>query len=248
VGLVLEDLPRDLQVVRRIFEDFGHVSGLHLNLPKTVIIPLGDSQPEEVQASLQSQGDPWAAIACAGWGMYLGFATGPAKANHSWDKATTSMMSRSLLWPWSSLGMQFAAYAYNIFVLSAALFVAQLEDPSPSILALEKTCLARAVPGPHRWCSAADLHYLRCAFGFPHQFRSLSVMSAASQIRVSMWEDAASGGLSVRRRATELDDAIAETPFIVRLARWHTRIRERIFLYFDARSSFYIRFSSQKSR
>ena len=40
IAMVVMDYPRSLSTIARIFEDFGKISGLKLNIAKTVFIPL----------------------------------------------------------------------------------------------------------------------------------------------------------------------------------------------------------------
>ena len=124
------------------------MSGLHLNLPKTVIIPLGDRTPEQVAQWLRDTDDPWQNVTCAHHGPYLGFMVGPGKGTRSWTKPVAKALSRAAAWAWSALGLQFAAEAYNTFVLPTLTFVAQLEKPPPEALQAEEKALVKAAKGP----------------------------------------------------------------------------------------------------
>ena len=121
------------------------------------------------------------------------------------------------------MGLQFSSVAYNVFALSVLSFVAQLETPPGHTLDVEKTILTKAAPGPHRWCSADDLWHLQDSFGLAFRFRNLSLMATSAQIRVTMWEASASGGLNVDKHAARLDQALIDTDLLgrrVRLASW----------------------------
>ena len=85
-AMVLRDMNEDLPRVQEVFDTFGRVSNLDLNIGKTVAIPLGHRTPEDVSRSLRDKGDPWANMQVATWARYLGFATGPGKQDHSWQK------------------------------------------------------------------------------------------------------------------------------------------------------------------
>ena len=213
---------------------FAYVSGLQLNLPKTIIVPLGDDSPLDVKAWLHDRSDAWQEISCEGWSVYLGIATGPEKGLHSWSKALKSFGERSELWPWKSMGLQFSARAYNTFVFSVLSFVCQLEDPPPLALDMEKLALTRAAPGPHNWCAAADLWNLDSAFNFGFYFRNLACFAKAAQMRVVIWEAIATGGIHLSDKIACLDEALLQTEFLgrrYRFASWyeasHVRVLQR---------------------
>ena len=209
-----------MPVAQKICRLFGSISGLQLNLPKTIVVPLGDASPLAVQNWLRLHGDAWQEVACESWSTYLGMATGPGKGAHSWTKALKSLSERCALWPWSSLGLQFSARAYNVFVFSVLSFVAQLEEPPPEAFESERRALARAAPGPHRWCALADLWNLDSGFGLGFSFRSLTCYAKASQMRVAIWESSAAGGLNLPDKIARVNRAWASTEFLGRRSRW----------------------------
>ena len=204
IALVTEDLLRDIPALQDIFARFAAVSGLHLNFAKTVIIPLGYTTPDQLHHHLQAINHPWAAAQCASHSAYLGITTGYGRGNDSWSKPLAKAQSRATIWPWSSIGLQYAAKAYNLFVLPTLGFVAQLEPPPPSVLQAEAEMLFRAAPGPRNWCTTKDLWHLQSAFGLSFRFRGLQATANAAQIRVAIWEDAANGGLDIALRANQL--------------------------------------------
>jgi len=297
IGLVTEDFLRDLPHLQRIFGQFQQVSGLRLNLPKTAIIPLGDTPPEKLKTQLQeldmqhaphghlhltgalpplSQAQrrayvtddvphaikrarlqasapvdtkgrdggrpppctgkeppgpdeqpphlPWGDACFTTWALYLGFAIGPGKADHSWDRAIASLRARMDMWPWSQLGMQYATHAYNVFAFSVMGFVAQLENPSDQALAAEREAVARVAPGPYNWNVPEDMWRLQQSFGFPFRVKSLSHMAKAAQIRVILWENHANGGIQVLPRARALTEWMSSTDFLgrrIRFDKWY---------------------------
>ena len=120
--------------------------------------------------------------------------------------------------PWE---LQFAAEAYNTFILPTMTFVAQLERPPPEALQAEDKALFKAAKGPGQWAKKQDLFLLQQSYGLPFRFRSLEHTALAAQVRVALWEDATSGGLHVRDRAKELRNwMIYRTNHLNRLNRW----------------------------
>ena len=79
-AMVLQQWRTHWPAIQQIFTRFAAVSGLDLNIGKTVLIPLGDESCEAVRASLAAAGDLWMDIEVARWGRYLGFAVGPGRS------------------------------------------------------------------------------------------------------------------------------------------------------------------------
>ena len=156
-AMVIKDWWSSASTVAAVFEVFGSISGLILNLPKTVVIPLWPANLATVRTQLTEQVPIWKDVGVAWWATYLGFATGPGKMNHSWDKAFAKYTERIRAWGWAALGLQYAATAYNIYVMSVLSFVAQLEEPPERILHAELHGLRRVARGPGNWAKPSDL-------------------------------------------------------------------------------------------
>ena len=219
-ALVTAALGRDLPAIQEVFGKFAAASNLHLNLPKTMLIPLGCRRPDAIRHDLVAGGDVWSSISIATWGRYLGFALGPDKGMHSWDKPLAKYVKLLNTWRWSEVGLHGAAVIYNVFVLPVLLFVAQLEDPPPAALEAESWGLRRVAPGPYRWILPSDLWRLRSGFGMSFRFRSLGWVATAAQARV-LWSEATStGGLSIAHRAARLEHALANAEYIGRRGLW----------------------------
>ena len=103
-AMVLTDLGNQWAPVQAAFTEFEIVSGLALNLPKTVLIPLGDADLAVMRRELQQRADRWAGVQIASWGLYLGFATGPGKEFHSWDRPLERFACRLREWNWEGSG------------------------------------------------------------------------------------------------------------------------------------------------
>ena len=91
-----------------LFSEFGAISGLHLNLPKTVLIPLWESLPADIKAEVANKWPEMQALEVSDWSRYLGFAIGPGRGTHSWSKSCAKVTDRAKTWCWSDLGLQYS--------------------------------------------------------------------------------------------------------------------------------------------
>ena len=221
-SLVTHDWKTELPKIQSTFKDFEEVSGLALNIAKTHLIPLGDKAPADIQQELEMEGNTWASCSFTDWSTYLGFAIGPGKQEHSWDKPLKKLQQRTEFWDWSKLGLQGAAVYFNVFVLPVLLFVAQLEDPPPKVLAAIRRVLVKASPGAAKWCTEDDLHHMHQEFGSKFAFRSLGCTAAAAKIRVGWWEAGSGGGLRAHEAEQSLQTAVRNSEHVGRCARWRT--------------------------
>jgi hypothetical protein len=206
--------------VKNAFDEFALISGLHLNIPKTVVIPLWPTAPEIVQTRMLEMLPGWSNVDVASWSTYLGFATGPGKGSHSCDKPLLKYVDRLGTWPWPELGLQYAATAYNTYVASVLSFVGQLEVIPEHALQQEQVALRTVARGPGNWACAEDLWFLSENFNFPVSFAHLSISAWASQVRVATWEASSSGGLHVGARSLELSIALTASEFFDRTQLW----------------------------
>jgi hypothetical protein len=211
-----------LPKIQHTFEEFEKVSGLALNIAKTCLIPLGDRTPGEIQQELDREGNPWASCNISDWSTYLGFAIGPGKQDHSWDKPLKKLIQRTEFWDWSKLGLQGAAVYFNVFVMPVLLFVAQLEEPPPKVLAAIHRVLVKASPGAAKWCTEADLHNMQAEYGARFSFRSLAATAVAAKIRVGCWEARADGGLRASEADKSLQATLLRSEYVCRCIRWRS--------------------------
>ena len=116
--------------------------------------------------------------------------------------------------------MQYAALTYNTFAMSVLSFICQLESPPPELLTSEKIALRNAARGPGECATPSDLWFLREDFFQARSFRSLEIMTWASQVRVAPKENAAYGGLRIMARSKELQHMVMNTDFIDRRMVW----------------------------
>ena len=220
LAAVLEDLPRALPTLIKLFQDFAKASGLQLNFRKVVVVPLGDVPVEEVSRTLLRPSPGWSAVECRGWAKYLGFVLGPTRAERTWDQACSKALQRAKLWNSVGLGLLWSMLAYRIYIASVLGFLLQL-DTLPSHWASTEAALLRAiVPGPYRWCEATDLQGLRRDLGFAQEFPDLRMTSIAARVRVHCREAAAHGGLRVREWLRRLESAHSRSQHLGREGCW----------------------------
>ena len=193
LAVVLRSLSGALPCLVEIFQDFAAASGLHLNFGKVILIPLGDATPASVSLLLQARFPAWSLVQCRLWAKYLGFVLGPERGERAWEQALAKALARARLWAQVALGLQFAALVYKVYVSSILGFLLQLERLPSSWQTVEASLFRALVPGPFRWCAAADLHGLRQDFSFPQEFVDLREVSLAARFRVTQLEAAPSG-------------------------------------------------------
>ena len=145
----------------------------------------------------------------------MGFAEGPGRDDHSWDKPLSKYRSLVGMWRSAALGMHYSARVYNTFVLSTLAFVWQLSDIPASVEEAEKDALRSLTPGPGMWRLPEDMFYLKDFFGQTLSFKSVRHVALAAKLRVAVLED-----LRVEQRAADLETAMNATDHIDRLSRW----------------------------
>jgi hypothetical protein len=199
IGLVVRDWARDCGDIQTIFKEFAVMSGLELNIPKTVCIPLWPEGIDEIKADPAHVASDWAALRIDDKGKYLGFSSGPGKGDSSWDQPLAKYTKRVHRWRGIGAGMQFATAAYNSLALSTLLFIAQLENPPEEVFAGERCGIRSTLRGPGKyWYDTDDAFYLKECYGQSKSFGSLSVITQASQLRTLHTMD------MVRRKKTSL--------------------------------------------
>ena len=122
-------------ILHKIFEEFGQISNLHLNMKKTICIPLWPQGRFEIAQRLPSHIPGWHNLEISDKGTYLGFVTGPGKGKDSWKKPMDKFQDRVTRWATLGAGMQYGALTYNVFALSTLLYVGQLEPIPETALA-----------------------------------------------------------------------------------------------------------------
>ena len=162
------------------FKEFGCISGLHLNLPKTALVPLWTADMVAAQQQVMNELPDWSGVDVVDCCTYLGFMTGPGKGNKSWQKATEKFGQRACLWGSQKLGLQYAARTYNTFAVPVLSYISQLEQPPSYVFEVEASALRRAASGPAQWATPQDLWYLKDAYGQSCSFHSVCLRATSS--------------------------------------------------------------------
>jgi len=79
LAMVFKDLPGQGSAIMKTFEEYARVSGLHLNLAKTIAIPLWLQSVAYVRSLFASLHPAWNPILWDDHAPYLGFILGPGK-------------------------------------------------------------------------------------------------------------------------------------------------------------------------
>jgi len=194
IGSVLKSWDHDSSIVAKTFAEFASISGLELNIAKTVCIPLWEGGVEELEHTLRATSNEWSNLCIADCGTYLGFSVGPGRCGKSWDKPLQKYISRCRSWSNINGGLQYSAVAYNTFAASTLSFVAQLERPNDLVFAAQSRGLKFMMPGPKDWRSDQDAFYLKELYGQSQSFQTLEVTAKAAKLRILYTHD------SYRRR------------------------------------------------
>ena len=125
IGLAAPDI-REAYTAFAIFTEFSKFSGLHLNLPKTVLVPLWFCSTSSVLRLLRDEYPELSKVEIAFAAKYLGIWIGPEAHLHQWDAALSKYRDRCARWAVSTLGLHLSVRVYNVFVLSVRLILTAL--------------------------------------------------------------------------------------------------------------------------
>jgi hypothetical protein len=220
-ALITLDWPATRQWIWNLFDSYGRATGMKINYPKTVLIPLWLGQTDTVtrEERLASPDRPYLVSRSA---KYLGYQVGPAGHASSWDKPLAKYTARLHMWNWSQLGAQFALKVYHTFVLPVLSFVCQLRRCDPRLLEAEKQALRKILPGPGGWITTQEAQGWQPWYGCRMGLRSIAAQHLAARVRVAAWEQWRQGGLPIPQGVTSLADALRRTDHINRAAIWST--------------------------
>ena len=88
IGAVLTDFNTQAPILESIFSEFSKISNLHLNLKKTICIPLWEHGVDNLHQIVKARVPIWANLKIDTKGTYLGFVIGPAAGASQWDGPT----------------------------------------------------------------------------------------------------------------------------------------------------------------
>jgi len=223
IGAVIGDWGHDSKVLEDTFAEFALMSGLELNIKKTLVVPLWEEGIEEIKSELKNSERSWKDVCITSHAVYLGFTEGPGKGDKSWDKPLNKFSRRCREWGTVGEGLQFGAIAFNTFAASVLGYIAQLEDPPLASTKIEAQGLRLIVPGPGEWwCTPSDLHYLKECFGQAKSFHRLGTSSAAAKLRTLHAHDSDIRGTGDGHRLT-----IAQYHYKLNSLRTSTRYIDR---------------------
>ena len=207
-----------LNYLEDLFTDYEYISGLALNIQKTVYIPLHPYEEDELRRQIHNVAPSWGAISIKRSAKYLGYMIGPGREDSSWTDPVKKFLDRARTWGEINPGMLMNLLAYKVFIASVLTFIAQLDVPPETIGNMESKACVALFPGPRSWITAGCLKHLQ-ALGFPSQLLDIQSNAIAAKIRVYKFENLAHGGLQVATRVAQLR-AIVDLPVnAVRRAR-----------------------------
>jgi hypothetical protein len=184
-AMVVEDYTRSLPILARKFSEFERISGLALNIRKTVFIPLWCSAVGVNLRTLVRESCPaWRDIRLDSKGKYLGFFIGPGAGTLSWERPVRKFVERAEVWSTLHLGFNLNVMVYDSFIASVLSYVMQVEEPPSEVYEHFEKVLRKLAPGPGNWCSTADLLNLKRVFHFPRTFRDPRWTALAAKLRV----------------------------------------------------------------
>ena len=88
-----------------IFREYEYITGLALNVSKTVLVPLSAFDPADLRSRLAALVPLWGALDISPTAKYLGFYVGPGRADKSWNAAATKFLDRAEIWGKLGLGL-----------------------------------------------------------------------------------------------------------------------------------------------
>ena len=163
-----------------IFNEYAIISGLQLNLPKTVYVPLHTTDLVTWSQEFQRLHPIWHDINIASKVKYLEFILGPGRDHDSYFKPIAKYIQRASDWNTVGCGLALSTMAYNVYILQVRLFVAQLDAPPTTWKQAEAKVLRKLLPGPAHWFKPEALRSIS-SLGFPKDFPDLIELTKAIQ-------------------------------------------------------------------
>ena len=184
-GVVVRDYEVSLPTLQKLFSEFAAISGMALNIKKTVLIPLWPiTSLDNVRRLVREICPPWKDVVIDTCAKYLGFYIGPGAVDKSWGKPLQKYNQRVALWSSQHLGLCLNIVAYRTFIASVLTFVMQLEPLPTTMLDVFDAALRKLAPGPGMWATRADLCNLEAAYEFAGEFPDPRWTALASKLRV----------------------------------------------------------------
>ena len=192
-----------MSTIGPLFDEYRRVSGLGLNVQKTVLVPLFKFEVTALRSSIVQSAPVLCGIGIDTSAKYLGVVVGPGKGDKSWTAPLRKYAERLQWWRDAGAGMLITLQAYRCYIASVLVFVAQLEELPSNFAATEDKAVRKLFPGPRDWITAAAMKDLKVA-GFPMELPDTLQYGVAARARVARHEDRCNGGLQVRERRRKL--------------------------------------------
>ena len=232
LALVSQELMRDIPTLADLFHEYALISRMELNMGKTVVVPLWQTDPAVLRDQITALAPRWGAMKIDNAAEYLGFTLGPGSGGRSWHKPLAKFDERAELWGKVGCGFQLTLLAARVYLFSVLGFVAQLL-PAPEFWPVhERAAIAMLFPGPRGWLSASVLRDPR-PLGFSGSFPDLELLSLAARFRVATYEASNEGGIQVRSRARALRLDMTQSEFLYRRGSWDRWFQDAVILHLD---------------
>ena len=118
-AIILRDFWKSAGQVADIFWTFSRVSGLHLNMKKSIIVPLNACTFKDFASRVQAQVPRWRDMPVQLSSKYLGYTMGPGKGDLSWSGPAKKFEARVSLWSEAAAGIFWAIRVHKQFLCSA---------------------------------------------------------------------------------------------------------------------------------
>eukprot|EP00959_Pyramimonas_sp_CCMP1952_P007146 149529-Pyramimonas_sp.AAC.1 len=240
LAVVTKSGAADAGTLEPIFGDYAALSGLRLNVGKTVWVPLRLGDPEGTRQEVAARAPAWCGLRFAHRAKYLGFLFGPDRGELGWAAASAKFLQRARARGRSGGGMLANTIGYSAYAFSTMSFLVQLDAPPSNWRQLESAALQSLYVGPGRWAPAAALHGLPL-LGFPTRLPDLHSTAMAAKYRACPWEAAAEGGLHVAARAAGLRSTrLDASASLARLGRWSSWFDSAFLLQLDDARKYFL--------
>ena len=183
-ALIVQDLEAATPKLENLFQEFECISGLRLNLTKSIIVPhnsLGESKNRRTFGCYATR---WGQMQVAYKAKYLGYIMGPKKGDDSWNKPVEKLRKRTSLWQDLPAGLFWNCRIYNTFLHPILMFIAQLERPPKFAEDAAAAAMHKMAKGPGNWCCKEDLWNLKENFGQSASFHCLPWSCQAAKTRL----------------------------------------------------------------
>ena len=220
IAIVVPDVAKALPILSSVFEELGIITGLFLNKPKCVLIPLWPTDVDAAKTQIAQHFPYWADLDVKMYGTYLGYVIGPEAHDQSWKKPVQKYFDNARMWGKLGLGLHYTTMAYIIYIFPILSFVAQLQKPPEWVLKAEEEALRLIIPGPYRWILKEDLFHLSECYGQKISLPSLAQVCSAAQKRVYTFEHILKGGLRIQCKQEELIRCMRASEHLNRIHRW----------------------------